>query len=491
TSVMVFSRIINLFVALINYVVALIKELCKYGLVICSVLLYLYWLENRGDKRHKRRIICDRSVELLLFYVVSCKPISRTSKKSQISKPNFGCTLADTNLATLKQYHVANISRYSKPLIQHVLPRSMIEQTSAFARNVEILLIFFRLLTEHISVNCALSQEAKLKQQTDYDEIHRELDILKSVEFSRIPNADDDSSEQDTNKSLEMLLLEKNRGLQSENAKLKFANQDLSDRHADLQKQYTEAAHTVKEQKELITQLETDLLSVNALPSVHRGQGEGEAIPTSETELVSVAVQGVKTPTTVPNVNPSEGSVTSDSLLPIISSQRERFKTRNMELEAQARHQQRQTTLLQNEIDTLRSDNVKLYEKIRFLQSYPNKGTSSRDDENAVNKYSSQYEARLDPFAAFNKNEKQQRYLGLSAHDKVTLNMGKFILSNKIARAIAFFYTIFLHCLVFLVLYKLAHTESCKKVMAAECNRRFFEHMRDSHHGAEGGFFPT
>jgi len=30
----------------------------------------------------------------------------------------------------------------------------------------------------------------------------------------------------------------------------------------------------VKEQKELITQLETDLLSVNALPSAFRGQGE-------------------------------------------------------------------------------------------------------------------------------------------------------------------------------------------------------------------------
>ena len=33
--------------------------------------------------------------------------------------------------------------------------------------------------------------------------------------------------------------------------------------------------------------------------------------------------------------------------------------------------QQQQVTLLQNEMDKLRSDNVKLYEKIRFLQSYP------------------------------------------------------------------------------------------------------------------------
>lgn len=46
------------------------------------------------------------------------------------------------------------------------------------------------------------------------------------------------------------------------------------DRHADLQKQYSEAVHTLKEQKELISQLESDLLSVNALPSTLRGQGE-------------------------------------------------------------------------------------------------------------------------------------------------------------------------------------------------------------------------
>ncbi|XP_046840802.1 protein CASP-like [Xenia sp. Carnegie-2017] len=332
--------------------------------------------------------------------------------------------------------------------------------------------------------------ETKLRQQADYEEIRRELDILKSVEFSRSPSIEDDSDtkdrvfEKDDRKSLEILLLEKNRGLQSENTKLKFAIEELTERHENLQKQFTDAARTLKEQQELIKQLEADLLSVHALPSTHRGQGEGESGPTTESELVSVAVQGVvKSPNIIPSeAIPVESSSSADSLLPIISSQRERFKTRNMELEAQVRHQQRQTSLLQNEIDGLRSDNVKLYEKIRFLQSYPNKGGNNREmDEIAVNKYSSQYEARLDPFAAFNKNEKQQRYLGLSAHDRVTLNMGKFILSNKIARAVTFFYTILLHCLVFLVLYKLAYTESCKRVVAEKYDTGVFEHMQNAH----------
>ena len=35
-------------------------------------------------------------------------------------------------------------------------------------------------------------------------------------------------------------------------------------------------------------------------------------------------------------------------------------------------HQQ-QVQLLTNEMDKLRSDNVKLYEKIKFLQAYPTK----------------------------------------------------------------------------------------------------------------------
>ncbi|GCB83284.1 hypothetical protein scyTo_0023844, partial [Scyliorhinus torazame] len=46
--------------------------------------------------------------------------------------------------------------------------------------------------------------------------------------------------------------------------------------------------------------------------------------------------------------------------------------------------------------------------------------------------------------------ERQRRYLSLSPWDKATLSMGRVILSNKLARTIAFFYTVLLHCMVFL-----------------------------------------
>nr|XP_020660656.1 protein CASP [Pogona vitticeps] len=74
--------------------------------------------------------------------------------------------------------------------------------------------------------NSTLKQlEEKLKVQADYDEVKKELNILKSMEFA----ASDGSSSQDAaSKPLEVLLLEKNRLLQSENATLRITNSDLS-----------------------------------------------------------------------------------------------------------------------------------------------------------------------------------------------------------------------------------------------------------------------
>lgn len=50
----------------------------------------------------------------------------------------------------------------------------------------------------------------------------------------------------------------------------------------------------VKDQKELIVQLEGDLLNVRKLPaSIYRGEGVGAASSPSNTELVTKAIQDV------------------------------------------------------------------------------------------------------------------------------------------------------------------------------------------------------
>ncbi|XP_023371475.1 protein CASP isoform X2 [Otolemur garnettii] len=73
--------------------------------------------------------------------------------------------------------------------------------------------------------NSTLKQlEEKLKGQADYEEVKKELNILKSMEF--VPS--EGAGTQDAAKPLEVLLLEKNRSLQSENAALRISNSDLS-----------------------------------------------------------------------------------------------------------------------------------------------------------------------------------------------------------------------------------------------------------------------
>merc|ERR1712050_56322 len=98
------------------------------------------------------------------------------------------------------------------------------------------------------------------------------------------------------------------------------------------------------------------------------------------------------------------GNANDSSLLPIIQAQRERYKKRNEELEEQGAKQQQQMTLLQAEVKDLQADNVKLYEKIRYLQGYQSQTSLPRNDTVASpveSRYKNQYEQRLDPFTTF------------------------------------------------------------------------------------------
>lgn len=324
--------------------------------------------------------------------------------------------------------------------------------------------------------NSTLKQlEEKLKEQADYEEVKKELNILKSMEFAPAEGA----GTQDASRPLEVLLLEKNRSLQSENAALRISNSDLSGRCAELQVHVTELTATAAEQRELIARLEQDLSTIQ---SIQRPDAEGaaelglEKIPEPIKEATALFYGPSAPASSLP-----EGQV--DSLLSIISSQRERFRARNQELEAENRLAQHTIQALQTELDSLRADNIKLFEKIKFLQSYPGRGGGSDDTEL---RYSTQYEERLDPFSSFSKRERQRKYLSLSPWDKATLSMGRLVLSNKMARTIGFFYTLFLHLLVFLVLYKLAWSESMERDCATFCAKKFADHLHKFHENDKG-----
>uniref|UniRef100_A0A4W4HSG6 Cut-like homeobox 1b n=1 Tax=Electrophorus electricus TaxID=8005 RepID=A0A4W4HSG6_ELEEL len=316
--------------------------------------------------------------------------------------------------------------------------------------------------------------EEKLQEQADYEEVKKELSI---VDLYLRPDLYPNPLPQDSSKPLEVLLLEKNRGLQSENASLRIANAELGGRYTALQVEFTAAVKTSAEQKDLILKLEQDLSTIQTMSSLPRPDTEGadlsgmDGIPEPIKEATALFSGYSELP---------QGQM--DSLLSIISSQRERFRARNQELEAESRSLQQTLQALQSELDSLRADNIKLYEKIKFLQIYPTRAAGTDD---TVMRYSSQYEERLDPFASFSRKERQRRYLSLSPWDKATLSLGRVILSNKMARTVAFFYILFLHCLVFLVLYKTAWSESIGRDCAAFCAKKYSDHLHRFHENGD------
>lgn len=334
--------------------------------------------------------------------------------------------------------------------------------------------------------------ETQILRQKDYEEIKRELNIMKSVEFGGSCTDLNEESTQDSSsspKSLEVLLLEKTKILQNENMLLRQSNATMTKRVTEAEQELIDLRALVAEQKGLIFNLESDLSSVQSFSTIYRGEGEGSSMP----EIVAEAVRAsssctpplVSTSSNTQPSTPTPGGISPDlpsaaeSLLPIVSAQRERFRQRNEELEGELAGKSQQVILLQNELDALRADNLKLYEKIKFLQSY--QGRQAKEDTAAESRYSSQYEEALDPFSSFSRKEKLRRYAALSPFEKVTLSMGRFILGNKTARTVAFLYTTLVHSLIFLVLYKIAHIESCKRDFASDCAQKFAEHMHQVH----------
>ncbi len=58
------------------------------------------------------------------------------------------------------------------------------------------------------------------------------------------------------------------------------------------------------------------------------------------------------------------------------------------------------------------------------------------------------------------QQERQERLREMNAAERVALRTGRFFLANKYSRTFIFFYALALHLLVFLTLYKLAHSSA-------------------------------
>eukprot|EP00049_Salpingoeca_infusionum_P022847 m.9123 g.9123 ORF g.9123 m.9123 type:complete len:734 (+) comp5427_c0_seq1:267-2468(+) len=366
--------------------------------------------------------------------------------------------------------------------------------------------------------------QEKLDAQKDYSSIKDELRTFRSVEAG-------EDAQLDGAQSLEALLLRKNRTLESEATSLRNKVADLETQLTVTQAQMQDLRHTTKEQTSLIAQLESHISGVGgqqgsgggveqlllssgvsrppnssrqtATDSLSQSSSSQEAVQKGHN--VATDADGLQSGTSSSAAGEMEksqsDSTLSDgdstistpkpapedaSLVSIVSAQRDRFRQRNLELEAALHHEKQQAARSRDDADRVRGDNIRLYEKIRYLESYSNSSGASKaaaaSSDDVMSRYSTQYEDKINPFQEFSSQERRRKYDNLHIAERFLLTFMRTILNSSFLRRGFLGYVGFLQVFVLVVLYRFTHSTTMRHSLAEQCHALFAsEHLAQPH----------
>ncbi|GMC29661.1 unnamed protein product [Saccharomyces cerevisiae] len=296
----------------------------------------------------------------------------------------------------------------------------------------------------------------KLNNYSDYNKIKEELSALKKIEFGvNEDDSDNDIRSEDKNdNTFESSLLSANKKLQATLAEYRSKSTAQEEERNELKKSVDQLKQQIAILKEANEKLETDLEKVeNVSPHFN----ETASMMSGVTRQMNNRTSHKMSPTSSIIGIPEDGELSGNqsTLLPIVTKQRDRFRSRNMDLEKQLRQGNSEKGKLKLEISKLKGDNTKLYERIRYLQSYNNNNApvnQSTEGIDVESQYSRVYDESLHPMANFRQNElNHYKNKKLSALEKLFSSFAKVILQNKMTRMVFLFYCIGLHGLVFMM----------------------------------------
>lgn len=296
----------------------------------------------------------------------------------------------------------------------------------------------------------------KLNNYSDYNKIKEELSALKKIEFGvNEDDSDNDIRSEDKNdNTFESSLLSANKKLQATLAEYRSKSTAQEEERNELKKSVDQLKQQIAILKEANEKLETDLEKVeNVSPHFN----ETASMMSGVTRQMNNRTSHKMSPTSSIIGIPEDGELSGNqsTLLPIVTKQRDRFRSRNMDLEKQLRQGNSEKGKLKLEISKLKGDNTKLYERIRYLQSYNNNNAPVNQSTGGIDvesQYSRVYDESLHPMANFRQNElNHYKNKKLSALEKLFSSFAKVILQNKMTRMVFLFYCIGLHGLVFMM----------------------------------------
>lgn len=324
----------------------------------------------------------------------------------------------------------------------------------------------------------------QLPTLNEYQTMTRQFETLKSFQLLESEFDAEGSTGEEGNKAgsgtqtasetLEKRLLAKVKSLEGRLTRMRVEVGEKDSRIAELKNAVRAFEDQVIDHKELISKLEAGISAMTGdNASVHTLKRRAAAASRGEVDNLSADASGADDSISESTwdwgeKHQAEGlrNIIQEepSMLDIVSGQRDRFRYRIMELEDDNRKLMERIERLTSDIDSMKSDNVRLYEKIRFVQSYKQSSRGGSFDAEAapvadeeegggfLGKYRSIYEDMVNPYTIFNRRERHKRMSEMSAPERLTLRASQRALSTKTSRLIVFFYIIALHILVALVL---------------------------------------
>eukprot|EP00978_Attheya_sp_CCMP212_P015513 scaffold39980_cov50-Attheya_sp.AAC.4 len=372
------------------------------------------------------------------------------------------------------------------------------------------------------SVSSLQAQLTNAPSLSVVENMKRELRILKRLEY----NAVDADSEQDPEVTtsgdgneivgdLEAVLVAKLRRTEAELVKERHSKKEMSQKCDDLSDQVSKLEIGKVQADKLIYSLESDLQKAITTPavgglvsptprsfdSIHFPVTPGDPNvlqqiidPTSP--AVSTAVVSKPAPLKTPSsstvsTTASEKANDDHSVATIVMAQRDRLRARCDALEAERDSFKMELQVQVQSAESLKVDNTKLYEKVRYLQNFGNKSSSSAslgagssslhqrrsggDVDLDLEALEQRYEASVDPFRQFGRTERQRKLKEMSPMERIVFIVSKTVLSSKEMRTALFFYVIGMHLLVFITTYHWSHALGCHDLVLSSSDS--FAHM--------------
>lgn len=309
------------------------------------------------------------------------------------------------------------------------------------------------------------SELASAPSKKYVERMKRELRILKRLEYNaeeveRDPEmTGGDEDEQD----FETVLVAKLKRVEAELVRERNHKVELLQECDGIKIQFAELETAKKTADEVIVSLERDLeRALHVSPQISSKQELSHRKDRSSDQPNQPALHELLEPTSTSSPTkshnpPSTHSATEKanddhSVATIVMAQRDRLRARCDALEAERDSFKLELQAQVQASESLKVDNTKLYEKVRYLQTYQTrKGSQDRDlDLEALEQ---RYEASVDPFRQFSRAERQRKMQEMSPMERIVFIVAKTVLGTKEMRTGLFFYVCTLHLLVFFTLY--------------------------------------